>query len=29
MHWGSLGDDDERHVNVRVLSDQQDIRAEI
>jgi hypothetical protein len=29
MHWGSLADDDERHVNVRVLSDQQDIRAEI
>jgi amino acid transporter len=29
MHWGSLGDSDERHVNVRVLSDQQDIRAEI
>jgi amino acid transporter len=29
MHWGSLGDDDERHVNVRVLSDQLDIRAEI
>ncbi len=29
MHWGSLGDADERHVNVRVLSDQQDIRAEI
>ncbi|MGC2492994.1 APC family permease [Candidatus Binatus sp.] len=29
MHWGSLGDSDERHVNVRVLSDDQDIRAEI
>jgi amino acid transporter len=29
MHWGSLGDADERHVNVRVLSDQRDIRAEI
>jgi amino acid transporter len=29
MHWGSLGDSDEHHVNVRVLSDGQDIRAEI
>ena len=29
MHWGSLGDSDEHHVNVRVLSDEQDIRAEI
>jgi hypothetical protein len=29
MHWGSLGDSDEHHVNVRVLSDNQDIRAEI
>jgi amino acid transporter len=29
MHWGSLCDSDERHVNVRVLSDDQDIRAEI
>jgi amino acid transporter len=29
MHWGSLGDSDEHHVNVRVLSDAQDIRAEI
>ncbi|MGB9379076.1 APC family permease [Candidatus Binatus sp.] len=29
MHWGSLGDAEERHVNVRVLSDQRDIRAEI
>jgi hypothetical protein len=29
MHWGSLGDSDEHHVNVRVLSDTQDIRAEI
>jgi amino acid transporter len=29
MHWGSLGDAEEHHVNVRVLSDNQDIRAEI
>jgi hypothetical protein len=29
MHWGSLGDSDEHHVKVRVLSDQHDIRAEI
>ncbi len=29
MHWGSLGNSDERHVKVRVLSDSQDIRAEI
>ncbi len=29
MHWGSLGDSEEHHVNVRVLSDNQDIRAEI
>jgi amino acid transporter len=29
MHWGSLGDAEEHHVKVRVLSDQQDIRAEI
>ncbi len=29
MHWGSLGNSDERHVKVRVLSDTQDIRAEI
>jgi len=28
MHWGSLSDD-ERHVKVRVLSDDRDIRAEI
>ncbi len=28
MHWGALGDD-ERHVKVRVLSDDRDIRAEI
>jgi amino acid transporter len=29
MHWGSLGDSDERHIKVRVLSDTRDIRAEI
>ena len=29
MHWGSLGDEEEHHVKVRVLSDEQDIRAEI
>jgi len=29
MHWGSLGDSEEHHVKVRVLSDQHDIRAEI
>jgi hypothetical protein len=29
MHWGSLGDSDEHHVKVRVLSEEHDIRAEI
>jgi hypothetical protein len=29
MHWGSLGDDEEHHVKVRVLSEDRDIRAEI
>ena len=29
MHWGSLEDSDERHIKVRVLSESQDIRAEI
>ena len=29
MHWGSLEDSDEHHIKVRVLSESQDIRAEI
>jgi len=29
MHWGSLGNSDEHHVKVRVLSEEHDIRAEI